>query len=114
MEGYHYVYILQSVSHPEQHYTGQTQHLKQRLDEHNGLCRGLSAWSRPSEKKTGRTPLSVTSRPDPAERSFVATFDCEMSADARENLQVRYGWQAVSVIGCKPAIAVALAKAAEV
>ena len=36
MEGYYYVYILQSVSHPEQQYTGQTQHLKQRLDGHNG------------------------------------------------------------------------------
>jgi putative endonuclease len=35
MNGYHYVYTLQSVSHPEEHYTGQTQHLKQRLMEHN-------------------------------------------------------------------------------
>jgi len=35
MEGYHYVYILQSVSHPEEHYTGHTQDLKRRLNDHN-------------------------------------------------------------------------------
>ena len=35
MEGYHYVYTLESLSNPSQIYTGQTQNLKQRLKEHN-------------------------------------------------------------------------------
>lgn len=30
-----YVYILQSVSHPEQYYTGSTDDFKQRLQAHN-------------------------------------------------------------------------------
>ena len=34
-----YVYILQSISHPEHFYTGYTQNLEQRLNEHNqGKC----------------------------------------------------------------------------
>jgi predicted GIY-YIG superfamily endonuclease len=35
MDGYHYVYTLESLSNPKQIYTGQTQDLKQRLKEHN-------------------------------------------------------------------------------
>jgi putative endonuclease len=35
MIGYHYVYTLQSVTHPAEHYTGQTKNLTQRLREHN-------------------------------------------------------------------------------
>jgi len=35
MEGFHYVYTLESLSHPDQIYTGQTQNLKPRLDTHN-------------------------------------------------------------------------------
>ncbi len=35
MNGFHYVYTLQSLSSPEQIYTGQTQDLKQRLTMHN-------------------------------------------------------------------------------
>jgi putative endonuclease len=35
MNGYHYVYTLQSTSFPDQHYTGQTDNLKRRLSEHN-------------------------------------------------------------------------------
>ncbi|MGA2801975.1 MAG: GIY-YIG nuclease family protein [Verrucomicrobiota bacterium] len=36
MTNYHYVYTLQSCSHSNRIYTGQTQDLKQRLKEHNG------------------------------------------------------------------------------
>ena len=32
---FHYVYVLQSLAHPEQVYTGRTEDLKQRLAEHN-------------------------------------------------------------------------------
>ena len=32
---FHYVYTLESISHPDQHYTGQTSDLHQRLREHN-------------------------------------------------------------------------------
>ena len=35
MYGFHYVYTLESVSSPDQIYTGQTQDLKQRLRDHN-------------------------------------------------------------------------------
>ena len=35
VSGFHYVYILQSLSHPNQIYTGMTANLKQRLVEHN-------------------------------------------------------------------------------
>ena len=35
MEGFHYVYTLESLSHPGQTYTGQTNDLKQRLETHN-------------------------------------------------------------------------------
>ena len=35
MVGYHYVYTLESLSSPDQIYTGQTQDLKQRLKQHN-------------------------------------------------------------------------------
>jgi predicted GIY-YIG superfamily endonuclease len=35
MDSYHYVYTLESLSNPNQIYTGQTQDLKQRLGEHN-------------------------------------------------------------------------------
>jgi predicted GIY-YIG superfamily endonuclease len=35
MNNFHYVYILQSWSHPKQIYTGITANLKQRLAEHN-------------------------------------------------------------------------------
>jgi predicted GIY-YIG superfamily endonuclease len=35
MDGYHYVYTLESLSNLKQIYTGQTQDLKQRLKEHN-------------------------------------------------------------------------------
>ncbi|MGD0350940.1 MAG: GIY-YIG nuclease family protein [Verrucomicrobiota bacterium] len=35
MDDYHYVYTLESLSNPNQIYTGQTQDLKQRLREHN-------------------------------------------------------------------------------
>jgi predicted GIY-YIG superfamily endonuclease len=35
MKGYHYVYTLQSVALPDQHYTGQTDNLQKRLAEHN-------------------------------------------------------------------------------
>jgi predicted GIY-YIG superfamily endonuclease len=35
MDAYHYVYTLESLSNPNQIYTGQTQALKQRLREHN-------------------------------------------------------------------------------
>ena len=35
MDGYHFVYTLESLSSPSQIYTGQTQDLKQRLREHN-------------------------------------------------------------------------------
>lgn len=31
----HYVYIIQSISHPEQIYVGCTQDIKQRLSDHN-------------------------------------------------------------------------------
>ena len=34
-DGYHYVYILQSCSHPNQTYIGRTRNLRQRLSEHN-------------------------------------------------------------------------------
>ena len=30
-----YVYILQSISHPEQEYTGVTEDMKRRMSEHN-------------------------------------------------------------------------------
>ncbi len=32
---YHYVYILQSINHPEKHYVGYTTDLKKRLAKHN-------------------------------------------------------------------------------
>jgi len=35
MNDFHYVYILQSLSHPNQSYTGSSANLKQRLAEHN-------------------------------------------------------------------------------
>jgi predicted GIY-YIG superfamily endonuclease len=35
MSQFHYVYTLQSVSHPEQIYTGQTEDLQKRLAAHN-------------------------------------------------------------------------------
>ena len=35
MNNFHYVYVLQSLSHPNQIYTGITANLKQRLAEHN-------------------------------------------------------------------------------
>jgi len=35
MNTFHYVYVLQSLSHPGQIYTGRTAGLKQRLAEHN-------------------------------------------------------------------------------
>jgi predicted GIY-YIG superfamily endonuclease len=35
MNNFHYVYILQSLSHPNQIYTGITANLKKRLAEHN-------------------------------------------------------------------------------
>jgi predicted GIY-YIG superfamily endonuclease len=35
MNGYHYVYTLQSSSCPDEHYTGQTENLQKRLGEHN-------------------------------------------------------------------------------
>lgn len=35
MSAYHYVYTLQSIPFPDEHYTGQTQNLQQRLSEHN-------------------------------------------------------------------------------
>jgi predicted GIY-YIG superfamily endonuclease len=35
MNGFHYVYVLQSLSHPNQIYTGMTSDLKKRLAEHN-------------------------------------------------------------------------------
>jgi putative endonuclease len=35
VKDFHYVYILQSQSHPNQIYTGRTADLKQRLAEHN-------------------------------------------------------------------------------
>jgi len=35
MDNYHYVYTLESLSKPDELYTGQTQDLKQRLREHN-------------------------------------------------------------------------------
>jgi len=35
MDGYHYVYTLESLSNPNQICTGQTQDLKQRLNLHN-------------------------------------------------------------------------------
>jgi putative endonuclease len=35
MNGFHYVYVLQSLSSPNQIYTGMTGDLKQRLSEHN-------------------------------------------------------------------------------
>jgi len=35
MNTFHYVYVLQSLSHPGQIYTGRTADLKQRLTDHN-------------------------------------------------------------------------------
>jgi putative endonuclease len=35
MTKFHYVYVLQSLSHPKQIYTGITSELKKRLVEHN-------------------------------------------------------------------------------
>ena len=35
MNGYHYVYTLQSINFPDQHYTGRTDNLQRRLTEHN-------------------------------------------------------------------------------
>jgi predicted GIY-YIG superfamily endonuclease len=35
MSKFHYVYTLQSLSHPDQHYTGQTEGLHRRFLEHN-------------------------------------------------------------------------------
>ena len=35
MPTFHYVYTLQSLSHPEQSYTGQTSDIRKRLREHN-------------------------------------------------------------------------------
>ena len=35
VQGCHYVYTLQSIASPNQHYTGQTDNLKRRLAEHN-------------------------------------------------------------------------------
>jgi predicted GIY-YIG superfamily endonuclease len=35
MSGFHYVYILRSISQPNQAYTGQTANLRNRLTEHN-------------------------------------------------------------------------------
>ena len=35
MEGYQYVYTLESLSKPNEIHTGQTQDLKERLKEHN-------------------------------------------------------------------------------
>jgi putative endonuclease len=32
---YYYVYILQSINHPESHYTGYTTNYKERLIKHN-------------------------------------------------------------------------------
>ncbi|OGU54348.1 MAG: excinuclease ABC subunit C [Ignavibacteria bacterium RBG_13_36_8] len=37
---YHYVYILQSINHPDKHYTGYTTDLETRLKKHNeGGCK---------------------------------------------------------------------------
>ena len=35
MNDYHYVYTLQSLSQPNQIYTGQTENLQNRLNDHN-------------------------------------------------------------------------------
>jgi len=35
MKNYHYVYILQSLSQPNQIYTGHTENLRNRLNDHN-------------------------------------------------------------------------------
>ncbi len=35
MTNFHYVYVLQSLSHPQQIYTGVTADLKKRLAKHN-------------------------------------------------------------------------------
>jgi predicted GIY-YIG superfamily endonuclease len=35
MNGYHYVYTLQSLSQPKQIYPGQTENLQNRLKDHN-------------------------------------------------------------------------------
>ena len=34
-----YVYLLQSVTHPEQRYVGLTSDLEKRLSAHNAACR---------------------------------------------------------------------------
>jgi predicted GIY-YIG superfamily endonuclease len=35
VKAFHYVYILESESHPDHHYTGLTHDLKSRLQKHN-------------------------------------------------------------------------------
>jgi predicted GIY-YIG superfamily endonuclease len=35
MNGYHYVYTLQSLFYPNEHYTGHTEDIRKRLAEHN-------------------------------------------------------------------------------
>ena len=36
MKGFHYVYVIVSLSHPDRHYTGLTDDLQDRLRRHNG------------------------------------------------------------------------------
>jgi predicted GIY-YIG superfamily endonuclease len=52
MPPYHYVYILQSESHPTHHYTGQTDDLRSRLSKHNEGGNPNTADFRPWSIKT--------------------------------------------------------------
>ena len=45
MNNFHYVYVLQSLSFPDEHYTGQTADLAQRLKAHNaGKAHNYFCW----------------------------------------------------------------------
>ncbi len=52
MEGFCYVYILESVSVPGQRYVGFTTNLRQRLKAHNAGCVTHTSKYRPWEIKT--------------------------------------------------------------
>jgi len=48
----HYVYILQSTSHPDRFYTGATKDINRRLAEHNRHAEEYSSRYKPWELKT--------------------------------------------------------------
>lgn len=48
----HYVYRIESLIHPDQHYTGYTADLRQRIIDHNRGCNPATTSFRPWRLKT--------------------------------------------------------------